>query len=554
MKTLFLAANPIGTQQLALDEEIREITNKIRLSDARDVLELVSVWAVRPDDLLQYLNQYKPQIVHFSGHGSDAGEIILVDNNGNSKPVSPQALKALFSTLRDNIQIVVLNACYSRIQGKAISEVIDYVVGMNSAIGDKAAIVFAASFYRALGFDRTVKEAFDQAIAALLLEGIPEEGTPELLVKNDVSPHKKLSASATLQQTMHYESPTAVSIRPALMIVYRRDGWYLQNKGRGAALNIIVAQKLVKGRDRGSWFNPVRVPTLGPGEELNLNWLGHDNETGIGASYQDEDGRPFTSVTGNDLTTVVRDLVIPSFPEDVIRRNWEFFEPDSKDSDQEEARFDTRKLRLERAKYHVETRLQKRPGHRASLDAIRNEVNEAYSDEFLKELIELNPQTFARCTIRSKNGNKPGITLVREKENAESRTTIWNTENQTRLYDDLKQLANDHTHVKVLMANHKHRPLAELLVSIFNRAGWQGELTQVPLEVNMTKYFGGTEVLGYNKFLVEAVAGALVKAAFVDVKTALQKHNFEIKHPKRNWTENSIRVVVGHQELMGSPR
>jgi hypothetical protein len=192
IRTLFLAANPAGTPVLALDEEIRAIVNKIRLSDNRDLLDVVSAWAVRPDDLLQYLNQYRPQIVHFSGHGSPVGDIILVGDDGSEKPVSPQALKVLFTTLKDNIQIVVLNACYSRVQAEAICEVIDYVVGMDDAIGDTAATIFAASFYRALGFDRTVQEAFDQARAALLLEGIPEENVPELLVRTGVSPHVKL--------------------------------------------------------------------------------------------------------------------------------------------------------------------------------------------------------------------------------------------------------------------------------------------------------------------------------------------------------------------------
>ncbi|MEM6402651.1 MAG: CHAT domain-containing protein [Cyanobacteria bacterium P01_D01_bin.116] len=187
IKTLFLAANPKGTTHLALDNEIREITHKIRLAENRDILDVVSTWAVRPDDLLQYLNQHTPQIVHFSGHGSAQGEIILVDNNGSAKPVSSSALKALFTTLKDNIKIVVLNACYSQIQGKAINEVIDYVVGMNAAIGDEAATIFAASFYRALGFNRTIQEAFDQAITALLLEGIPEDQTPKLLIKEGVS-------------------------------------------------------------------------------------------------------------------------------------------------------------------------------------------------------------------------------------------------------------------------------------------------------------------------------------------------------------------------------
>ncbi|HEX8197483.1 MAG TPA: CHAT domain-containing protein [Pyrinomonadaceae bacterium] len=326
VKTLFLAANPKDSTHLALDEEIREITYKIRLAERRDVLDVVSAFAVRSGDLLQYLNEHKPQIVHFSGHGSEVGEIILVDNSGYARPVSQNALKALFTAFKKDIQMVILNACYSRSQGEAINEVINYVIGMNKAIGDRAAIVFAASFYSALGFDRTVQEAFDQAKIALMLEGIPEEDTPELLVKNGVSPHQKLSAvHQSPQGVWDYDSPTAVAIRPSLMIVYRHDGWYLQNKGRGPAQNIIVAQKHVKGPERGIWFNPVRVPTLGAGEDLHLTWLGHENNTGLGASYEDEDGRPFNSITGNDLTKVVRDRELPSFKEDQIRRHWYFF-------------------------------------------------------------------------------------------------------------------------------------------------------------------------------------------------------------------------------------
>jgi hypothetical protein len=181
VKVLFLAANPHGTQPLKLDEEIRQITAKVRASEHRDSLELVSRWAVRPDDLLQALLEVKPHVVHFSGHGSSAQELILLDDRGNPKPVSTGALAHLFRTLKDNLRVVVLNACYSRPQAEALAEAIDCTVGMNRPIGDAAAIVFAASFYRALGFGRSVQEAFELGKAALLLEGIPEDQTPELL-------------------------------------------------------------------------------------------------------------------------------------------------------------------------------------------------------------------------------------------------------------------------------------------------------------------------------------------------------------------------------------
>jgi DNA-binding transcriptional ArsR family regulator len=188
IKAIFLAANPSITSRLWLDEEIRAITEKVRAADHRNAIEVISSWAVRPDDLLQSFNTYKPQIVHFSGHGNHAGEIILVNADKTPKPVSIQALKFLFTTLKDNIRLVILNACYSRPQAEAIADIIDCVIGMNDAIGDEAAILFAASFYRAICFGRSIQDAFNQGRAALLLEGITEDKIPELLTRKGIDP------------------------------------------------------------------------------------------------------------------------------------------------------------------------------------------------------------------------------------------------------------------------------------------------------------------------------------------------------------------------------
>jgi CRP-like cAMP-binding protein len=186
LKILFLAANPVATNQLQLDREAREIEEKLRGTKERDKIELVTKWALRADDLQQYLLEHQPHIVHFSGHGSDSNELILEDKAGNPKPLGQAALLALFRTLKDNIRVVVLNACFSEEQAVAITEIIDCAIGMNKAIGDQAAIAFATSLYRGLGFGRSVKTAFDLGRASLLAEGIPEDTTPVLLANASV--------------------------------------------------------------------------------------------------------------------------------------------------------------------------------------------------------------------------------------------------------------------------------------------------------------------------------------------------------------------------------
>lgn len=199
-KILFLAANPTGTTPLALDEECRQITEKIRAAAHRDSLELITRWAVRPEDLLQHLNEHRPHVVHFSGHGTATEEIVLLDKDKNPKTVPAPALKQLFATLKDNIRVVVLNACFSKQQASAITEVVDCAIGMNKAIGDDAAIAFAAAFYQAIGFGRSVKVAFESGKSALMLEGIPEEETPELICRTGVDPAAIVLVESDLAQ------------------------------------------------------------------------------------------------------------------------------------------------------------------------------------------------------------------------------------------------------------------------------------------------------------------------------------------------------------------
>lgn len=186
IKILFLAANPVDTGRLRLDKEAREIGLQIELGSARDRFVFVPELALRPGDLTRVLLKHKPHIVHFSGHGSETEEIVLEDDAGKSKRVSRQALADLFRILKDNVRIVVLNSCLSKAQAEAISGTIDYTVGTNKVVGDRAAIAFASAFYLALAFNRSVQEAFELARLEISLQGIAGADTPELFVRAGV--------------------------------------------------------------------------------------------------------------------------------------------------------------------------------------------------------------------------------------------------------------------------------------------------------------------------------------------------------------------------------
>ncbi|MDF5721919.1 MAG: CHAT domain-containing protein [Rhizonema sp. PD37] len=179
-KILILSANPINTDRLRLDEEVREIQAALKLAKNREQFEIVTAWAIRVEDLRRELLEHQPTIIHFSGHGSGSTGLALENNSGQVQLVSTESLARLFGLFQDRIECVLLNACYSQAQAEAIHQHIDYVVGMNQAIGDVAAIEFAVGFYDALGAGRLYEDCFKVGCASIDLQGIPESKTPIL--------------------------------------------------------------------------------------------------------------------------------------------------------------------------------------------------------------------------------------------------------------------------------------------------------------------------------------------------------------------------------------
>ncbi|AOK51251.1 hypothetical protein WT74_00025 [Burkholderia stagnalis] len=120
-------------------------------------------------------------------------------NQSEESLVGADALADLFRVLKDGIRVVMLNACYSAVQAKAIVEQIDFVVGMSDSIRDDAARVFAAAFYRGLAFGRSVRSAFDLGINELKLAGLgPEDSIPQLLIREGADPEVALVVRADI--------------------------------------------------------------------------------------------------------------------------------------------------------------------------------------------------------------------------------------------------------------------------------------------------------------------------------------------------------------------
>ncbi len=181
---LFLAADPTDASRLRLGEEFREIQASLKRAKLRDRFRLeLPQLSIRPRDISQAFLDVQPNVVHFSGHSTAAGALCFENESGHANFVDPAALAALFERFASQVNCVVLNACYSEIQADAISNHIKHVIGMNQAIGDKAAIAFSIGFYQALGAGCTFEEAYDLGRTQIQLQGITEHLTPVYMKK-----------------------------------------------------------------------------------------------------------------------------------------------------------------------------------------------------------------------------------------------------------------------------------------------------------------------------------------------------------------------------------
>jgi hypothetical protein len=255
IKILFLASDPFKTRPLALAREFKAIDAQIQAAEYRDSVELIAAWEVGPEELQPLLLRIKPHLVHFSGHGTEgtanggslsslptpdrelgpvkegpAAQLVLTGDAGQPLHLSKDPLVALLRALKENIRVVVLNACHTKSQAEAIAQIVDCCIGMNAAIGDEAAIVFSMAFYRALSFGKDVETAFNLGKIELQGRGIRQDQIPERYCRREgVNPAKVIlvgpRAAPTFGSVPSAPRPTVADRNRAAMIEKIRAIW-----------------------------------------------------------------------------------------------------------------------------------------------------------------------------------------------------------------------------------------------------------------------------------------------------------------------------------------
>jgi Cdc6-like AAA superfamily ATPase len=161
-KLLILSSNP--RRDLNLDRELSDLSTAIQRLKQFEISLGLGCCA---QELPELLAEHHPQIVHFCGHGAGEQGLVFQDENGQEQLVSTEILVRIFKIFSDEINCTVLNACDSDRQAEAIVEHINYVIGMSQPILDKAAHLFSVGFYKGLGAEKSIEQAYEMGCIAI---------------------------------------------------------------------------------------------------------------------------------------------------------------------------------------------------------------------------------------------------------------------------------------------------------------------------------------------------------------------------------------------------
>ena len=185
IRLALLVASPSGEERIRVDQEAREIRETLKRASLGSRVD-VEVWpAATFEDVVHALNDDKPDIVHFSGHGSLQGLTFdgtdSVDPNGHefSYGYVGRALAATDWPPR----LVVLNACFSFSGVDEILSASPAVIAMTESITDIGAKAFGAKFYAGIGSGQSLQSSYNQA--KLALDTVTDEGDKAELVVLD---------------------------------------------------------------------------------------------------------------------------------------------------------------------------------------------------------------------------------------------------------------------------------------------------------------------------------------------------------------------------------
>lgn len=163
-----------------LSEEFRLVQQRLHATPYGGAITLYPVPAARPEDLTEALLRYQPVVVHFAGTGTRDDGVLFRADDGGQVPVDTNALGILLKEAAPQLALLLVNACWGSELAEQASETVGCGIGMTGLVDDTAAHRFSGEFYQAIGFGKSVGQAFRTAKWALATYGLMAHETPRI--------------------------------------------------------------------------------------------------------------------------------------------------------------------------------------------------------------------------------------------------------------------------------------------------------------------------------------------------------------------------------------
>lgn len=263
LKVLYLTANPDLNLEVGI--EVRQVQQAVRGALHRELVSIEYRPAATGEVLFEGINDVRPQIVHFTGHGGS--KTLLLEEIGGltGTTIGFELLAGVLAATDTPPALVILNACDTLEGADIFLERCQAVVAMSTSVTDLAATLFATQFYAAIASGQSVESAIKQGALRVDMAGLDEGWKIERRARDGVDLTKLVLVEPRNEDRTNNVPLTASRVRWSMRHL-KNDTYQLVNVGDTTA----VAIELIPHPTLARLSVVAGGPDLHPDEALNF--------------------------------------------------------------------------------------------------------------------------------------------------------------------------------------------------------------------------------------------------------------------------------------------
>jgi hypothetical protein len=247
--------------QLGLWPELRILSDAFFDARMEGLVQLEVVPEANMGDVVRYIEKFKPDIVHFNGHGEKEQLVLSDEHYEDGEMGTVEWLKRILTD--QDIDVLLLNCCWSESFVEHLKDTVGFVIGADNRLLIDLSRDFSARFYPAIRDGKTVGEAY--TIARVVSEqygAAPEgEGSWDRVLMSTAEPDEFTQELAARELKLQQKYET-------LLEEERQDWIKIGMGGALAALGVLF----IVGIDAENLYIKELVTILSGGDAFVESW------------------------------------------------------------------------------------------------------------------------------------------------------------------------------------------------------------------------------------------------------------------------------------------